>query len=78
MRSSRCMVVVAERIGEERVVLSGGCFQNRYLIEHDGATLARGRLPPLLASAYTRRMMEGLRSVKSLPRAELDRRYERK
>lgn len=27
-------VRVAERIGEERVVLSGGCFQNKYLTEH--------------------------------------------
>jgi hydrogenase maturation protein HypF len=26
-------VRVAERIGKERVVLSGGCFQNRYLTE---------------------------------------------
>jgi hydrogenase maturation protein HypF len=28
------MVEVARRIGEKRVVLSGGCFQNRFLIEH--------------------------------------------
>jgi hydrogenase maturation protein HypF len=27
------VVEVAKRIGEERVVLSGGCFQNRYLTE---------------------------------------------
>jgi len=27
------IVAVARRIGEERVVLSGGCFQNRYLTE---------------------------------------------
>jgi len=27
------MVVVARRVGEERVALSGGCFQNRYLAE---------------------------------------------
>ena len=27
------VVAVAERIGERRVVLSGGCFQNRYLTE---------------------------------------------
>jgi hydrogenase maturation protein HypF len=27
------MVSVAQRIGQERVVLSGGCFQNRYLTE---------------------------------------------
>ncbi len=27
------IVAVAERIGERRIALSGGCFQNRYLIE---------------------------------------------
>ena len=30
---AEAMVAVAERIGERRVVLSGGCFQNRYLTE---------------------------------------------
>ncbi len=28
-----CILEVAQRIGRERVVLSGGCFQNRYLTE---------------------------------------------
>jgi len=28
------LVAVAERHGERRVVLSGGCFQNRYLLQH--------------------------------------------
>jgi hydrogenase maturation protein HypF len=28
------IIEIAKRIGEERVVLSGGCFQNRYLTEH--------------------------------------------
>lgn len=28
------IVGVARQCGEERVVLSGGCFQNRYLVEH--------------------------------------------
>ena len=28
------IVAVAQRIGDERVVLTGGCFQNMYLIEH--------------------------------------------
>jgi hydrogenase maturation protein HypF len=28
------IVAVAKRAGQERVVLSGGCFQNRYLTEH--------------------------------------------
>ena len=27
------IVAVAERVAEERVVLSGGCFQNKYLTE---------------------------------------------
>jgi hydrogenase maturation protein HypF len=30
---AEAVVEVAKRIGEERVVLSGGCFQNRYLTE---------------------------------------------
>jgi hydrogenase maturation protein HypF len=30
---AEAIVEVAQRIGEERVVLSGGCFQNRYLTE---------------------------------------------
>src|SRR6185369_143704 len=28
------VVEVARRVGEPRVVLTGGCFQNRYLTEH--------------------------------------------
>jgi len=28
------IVAVAKRVGQNRVVLSGGCFQNRYLTEH--------------------------------------------
>ncbi len=27
------MVTVAKQIGEERVILTGGCFQNKYLTE---------------------------------------------
>jgi len=30
---ARIMVAVAERVGESRVVLTGGCFQNKYLTE---------------------------------------------
>jgi hydrogenase maturation protein HypF len=30
---AEAIVEVAKRVGEERVVLSGGCFQNRYLTE---------------------------------------------
>ena len=35
------IVAVAERIGEEKVVLSGGCFQNKYLTEQAVNTLAK-------------------------------------
>jgi len=27
------IVAMAKRVGEEQIVLTGGCFQNRYLIE---------------------------------------------
>lgn len=27
------IVAIAERIGQEKIVLTGGCFQNRYLTE---------------------------------------------
>jgi len=30
---SDCIVAIAQRVGEARIVLSGGCFQNRYLTE---------------------------------------------
>ncbi len=30
----KTIVAVAEKVGEERVVLTGGCFQNKYLTEH--------------------------------------------
>lgn len=30
---AEAVVAVAKRVGEQRVVLSGGCFQNRYLTE---------------------------------------------
>jgi hydrogenase maturation protein HypF len=48
------LVEVARRLGEERVVLSGGCFQNRYLTECAVTRLRtagfrpywQGRVPP--------------------------------
>jgi hydrogenase maturation protein HypF len=48
------MIAVARRVGEERIVLSGGCFQNRYLAERAiGQLIAEGfrpywhqRIPP--------------------------------
>jgi hydrogenase maturation protein HypF len=30
---AEAIVAVAKRVGQQRVVLSGGCFQNRYLTE---------------------------------------------
>ena len=42
----QAVVSVAERIGQERVVLSGGCFQNKYLTERAVRRLeARGFRP---------------------------------
>ena len=35
------IVEVARRSGEEKVLLSGGCFQNRYLLERALARLGR-------------------------------------
>jgi len=40
------IVTVARRIGEERVVLSGGCFQNRYLTEQTVRRLQSGGFRP--------------------------------
>lgn len=40
------IVAVAERAGEERVVLSGGCFQNRVLVERTVARLEAGGFRP--------------------------------
>jgi hydrogenase maturation protein HypF len=37
----RAAVGVAGRVGEERVALSGGCFQNRFLVERLAAALGR-------------------------------------
>jgi len=36
---AEAIVSVAQRIGERRVVLTGGCFQNRYLTERAVARL---------------------------------------
>jgi hydrogenase maturation protein HypF len=41
---AEAIVEVAKRIGEERVVLSGGCFQNRYLTERAVCRLQAERL----------------------------------
>lgn len=45
------IVAVARLVGEKRVVLTGGCFQNKFLIEHSVQRLEAGRIQTLLASA---------------------------
>ena len=40
------IVTVARQVGEERVVLSGGCFQNRYLTERAVAALVAAGFKP--------------------------------
>jgi hydrogenase maturation protein HypF len=40
------MIAVALRVGEEQVVLSGGCFQNRYLTERAVARLTQAGFRP--------------------------------
>jgi hydrogenase maturation protein HypF len=40
------VVAVAKRIGETRVVLSGGCFQNRYLTERTVTRLGAENFQP--------------------------------
>jgi hydrogenase maturation protein HypF len=40
------IVVVAKKIGEQNVVLTGGCFQNRYLTERAVARLREEKLTP--------------------------------
>jgi hydrogenase maturation protein HypF len=40
------IVQVARSAGEERVVLTGGCFQNRYLTERSVAELERAGVRP--------------------------------
>jgi hydrogenase maturation protein HypF len=42
------VVEVAERVGEERVALTGGCFQNRVLAERAAARLEGRGFRPLL------------------------------
>ena len=43
-------VAVAKKIGEQNIVLSGGCFQNRYLTEIPGWPSSRGEISAILAS----------------------------
>ncbi len=43
---AECVVAVARRLGEERVVLTGGCFQNRYLTERTVRRLRENQFRP--------------------------------
>ena len=40
------IVAVAKKIGEQNIVLTGGCFQNRYLTEHAVARLREEKFTP--------------------------------
>jgi len=40
------IVAVARRLGEQRVVLTGGCFQNRYLVERSVDRLREAGFKP--------------------------------
>jgi hydrogenase maturation protein HypF len=40
------ILAVAARVNEEKVALSGGCFQNRYLTEHAVARLKQAGFRP--------------------------------
>ena len=44
------IVAVARKVGEPKVVLTGGCFQNRYLIERSVRQTVGCRLQAVLAS----------------------------
>jgi hydrogenase maturation protein HypF len=43
---AEAVVEVAKRVGEPRVVLSGGCFQNRYLLERIVKRLREEKFTP--------------------------------
>ncbi|MBI5394357.1 MAG: carbamoyltransferase HypF [Verrucomicrobia bacterium] len=43
---AECVAAVARRLGEERVVLTGGCFQNRYLTERTVRRLRENQFRP--------------------------------
>jgi hydrogenase maturation protein HypF len=43
---AEAIVAVARRLGENRVALSGGCFQNRYLLERTVTRLRAEKLQP--------------------------------
>jgi hydrogenase maturation protein HypF len=43
---TECIVTVAKHVGEPRVLLSGGCFQNRYLTERTIERLSQEGFQP--------------------------------
>jgi hydrogenase maturation protein HypF len=43
---AEAIVAVARRFGQERVALSGGCFQNRYLLERTVGRLRAEKFQP--------------------------------
>ncbi len=45
---SEVVVRISEEIGERQVLLSGGCFQNRYLLERTCAVLERAGFRPVV------------------------------
>ena len=65
------IVSVARRMGQERVVLSGGCFQNRYLTERAIERLQKEgfrpywhqRIPPNDGGIALGQVMAALRGV---------------
>ncbi len=48
---AEAIIAVAKLVGQKRVVLSGGCFQNRYLTERAVRRLQAENFLPVLASA---------------------------
>jgi len=71
------IVAVARRVGEERVVVSGGCFQNRYLTERTVGRLAsegfrpcwHQRVPPNDGGIALGQVAAAARAIRSTPSA---------
>jgi hydrogenase maturation protein HypF len=71
------IVAVARRVGEKRVVLSGGCFQNRYLTERTVGRLAsegfrpywHQRIPPNDGGIALGQVVAAARAIRSTPSA---------
>ena len=58
------IVAVARKIGQDKVVLSGGCFQNRLLTERTIDRLAAGKSSVPIGINESRQMMAGYHSGK--------------